>query len=86
MSLKLIFHVSDFHNLKIVNKIFFFIFEGGLMFLFSGYCLSKEKSYSDNYAQGKNPDAMVGSGDGDTDFIEIVAGFLMEIYHPWICS
>ena len=28
MSLKLIFHISDFHNLKIENNIFFFIFEG----------------------------------------------------------
>ena len=25
--------MSDFHNLKIVNNIFFFIFEGGLKFL-----------------------------------------------------
>ena len=33
MSLNLIFHRSDFHNLKIVNNIFFFIFEGGLIFL-----------------------------------------------------
>ena len=29
----LIFHISDFHNLKIVNDMFFFIFEGGLKFL-----------------------------------------------------
>ena len=33
MSLNLIFHIADFHNLKIVNNIFFFIFEGGLIFL-----------------------------------------------------
>ena len=29
----LIFYISDFHNSKIVNNIFFFIFEGGLIFL-----------------------------------------------------
>ena len=39
MSLHLIFHISDFHNLKIVNNIFFFLFEGGLIFLSSGYIL-----------------------------------------------
>ena len=33
MSLKLIFHISDFHNLKIVNNFVFFLFEGGLIFL-----------------------------------------------------
>ena len=33
MPLCLIFHISDFHNSKIVNNIFFFIFEGGLIFL-----------------------------------------------------
>ena len=33
MFLCLIFHISDFHNLKIVNNIFFFIFEGVLIFL-----------------------------------------------------
>ena len=33
MSLNLIFHMSDFNNLKIVNNIFFFILEGGLIFL-----------------------------------------------------
>ena len=32
MSLSLIFHISDFHNLKIVNNIFLFIFEGGFSF------------------------------------------------------
>ena len=36
MSLNLIFHISDFHNLKVVNKIFFFIFEGGHTFLTRG--------------------------------------------------
>ena len=33
MLLNHIFHISDFHNLKIVNYIFFFIFEDGLIFL-----------------------------------------------------
>ena len=33
MSLNLIIHVSDSHNLKIVNNIFFLIFEGGHIFL-----------------------------------------------------
>ena len=33
MSLNLIFCISDFYNLKIVNNEFFFIFEGGLIFL-----------------------------------------------------
>ena len=28
--------MSDFHNLKIVNNIFFLIFEGGLIFLSRG--------------------------------------------------
>ena len=32
----LIFYISDFHNLRIVNNIFFFIFEGCLIFLFRG--------------------------------------------------
>ena len=36
MSLNLIFHMSDFHNLKIVNNIIFFIFTGGLIFLSRG--------------------------------------------------
>ena len=36
MTLNLIFHIYDFHDLKIVNKIFFFIFEGGLKFLSRG--------------------------------------------------
>ena len=31
-----IFHISDFHNWKIVNYIFFFIFDGSLIFLSSG--------------------------------------------------
>ena len=31
MSLNIIFHISNFHDLKIVNNIF--IFEGGLIFL-----------------------------------------------------
>ena len=33
MSLNPIFHIFDLDNSKIVNNIFFFIFEGGLMFL-----------------------------------------------------
>ena len=33
MFLNLIFHISDFHNLEIVNNIFFFGFEGGYIFL-----------------------------------------------------
>ena len=33
MSLNLIFHISDIHNLKIVHNIFFFILESGLIFL-----------------------------------------------------
>ena len=37
MSLNLIFHISDFYHLKIVNNIFFFIFEGGLIILFRGW-------------------------------------------------
>ena len=41
MSLNLIFHISDFHNLKIVNNIFFFIFEGGLIFLSRGVYIIK---------------------------------------------
>ena len=36
MSLNLTFHISDFHNLKIINNIFFFIFEGGLIILYRG--------------------------------------------------
>ena len=32
MSLNLNFHISDFHNLKIVSNVFFFIFEDGLIF------------------------------------------------------
>ena len=32
MSLKFIFDIYDFHNEKIVNNIFSFIFEGGFMF------------------------------------------------------
>ena len=36
MSLNLIFHISDFQNLKLVNNIFFFIFEGGLIILYRG--------------------------------------------------
>ena len=34
MSFNFIFHISDFHNLKIVENIFVFIFEGGLIFLY----------------------------------------------------
>ena len=36
MSLNFILHITDFHNLKIVNNIFFLIFEGGLIFLSRG--------------------------------------------------
>ena len=36
MSLNLIFHISNFHNSKIVNNIFFFVFEGVLIFLSRG--------------------------------------------------
>ena len=36
LSLCLIFHISDFHNLKIVNNIFFFIFKDGLIFSSKG--------------------------------------------------
>ena len=32
----LIFHISDFHYLKIVNNVFFIIFEGGLIYLSRG--------------------------------------------------
>ena len=39
MALNLIFHISDFHNLKIVDNIFFFIFKGGLIFLSRGVCV-----------------------------------------------
>ena len=48
MSLNLIFHISDFHNLKIASNIFFFIFEGGLKFLSMGVyirCLGTVISY-----------------------------------------
>ena len=31
-----LYALSDFHNLKIVNNTFFFIFEGGLIFLSKG--------------------------------------------------
>ena len=41
MSLNFIFYISDFHNLKIVNNIFFFIFEGGLIFLSRGVYIEK---------------------------------------------
>ena len=51
LSLCLIFHISDFHNLKIVNNIFFFIFESGFTFLSRGvyiyiyiYTFFKEKT------------------------------------------
>ena len=37
MSLSLIFHIFDFHNLEIVNNIFFFIFEGVLYFCLGVY-------------------------------------------------
>ena len=33
MSLNRIFYISDFHKSKIVNNMFFLIFEGGLIFL-----------------------------------------------------
>ena len=36
MSLNLMFHISDFHNLKIVNNIFFLIFKGDLISLSRG--------------------------------------------------
>ena len=36
MYLNLIFHIYDFHNLKIVNNIFFFISERSLIFLSRG--------------------------------------------------
>ena len=36
MSLNIIFHIFDFHDLKDLNNIFFFIFEDGLKFLSKG--------------------------------------------------
>ena len=39
MSINVIFDLSDFHYLKIVNNIFFFIFKGGLIFLSRGVCV-----------------------------------------------
>ena len=36
---KFIIYISDFHNLKVVNNIFFFIFEAGLIFLSRGLCV-----------------------------------------------
>ena len=36
MSLNLIFQISDFHNLKIVNNIFLFVLEGSLSFFSRG--------------------------------------------------
>ena len=39
LSFYLIFHLSAFHNLKIVNNIFFLILEGGLIFLSRGVCI-----------------------------------------------
>ena len=38
------FHISDFHNLKIVNNIFFFIFEMVLYFCLGVY----KNSYKDH--------------------------------------
>ena len=36
MVLKLMFHISDIHNFKIINNVFFFVFKGGLIFLPKG--------------------------------------------------
>ena len=36
LSLCFIFHLPDFHNLKIINNIFFFIFEGSLIIFVQG--------------------------------------------------
>ena len=45
MKEKIIFHIPDFQNLKIVNKILFFIFEGGRIFLSKGLSSSSSLSY-----------------------------------------
>ena len=52
LSLCLIFYISDFHNLKIVNNIFFLIFEGGIISLSRGIYEDKFKTL--NFTS-KNP-------------------------------
>ena len=49
MSLNLIFHMSNFHNLKTVNNIFFFIFEGGRIFLSIGVYVYVYRARNNTY-------------------------------------
>ena len=57
MFLNLIFHISNFHNSKIVNSIFFFIFESDLIFFVQGCTtdLSLYRALSNNTAKFGSP-------------------------------